>query len=146
MLKTPLGGCFCYSKVCLPYHGECIRFCVSPDKKKYLPKKVCVLWRPFDQIIQLHFLIVLALWVNKFFHSSLCHERQWKNWQMAINFAEWLLDLPSIYLTKNNLPLGLPEKLNVCYSHKNEKVTALPWTYLHVLYVWESTPQRCLLY
>ena len=34
-----------YFKGCIPYEGEYIVYCVSPNKNTYLPKKVCALWK-----------------------------------------------------------------------------------------------------
>ena len=48
----------------------------------------------------------------------------------AKDFAARLLDLSLIYLTIDNLSLGNPKKLNMCYDYKEEEI-ALP-------------PQKCL--
>ena len=60
-----------------------------------------------------------------FIHSRLYYEGQWEKQQRTINIAEWLLDLLSMYLATNNFPLGFPEKLVFCYSHKKEEITVL---------------------
>ena len=48
----------------------------------------------------------------------------------AKDFVARLLDLSLIYLTIDNLSLGNPKKLNMCYDYKEEEI-ALP-------------PQKCL--
>ena len=51
----------------------------------------------------------------------------------AKDFAARLLDLSLIYLTTDNLSLGNPEKLNMCYDYKKEEIALPPQTCLRHL-------------
>ena len=51
------------------------------------------------------------------FSVSFCCDSNWEKWD------NYLRDFSFIYLLKDNLPLGIPEKLNFCYNYKIDEIT-----------------------
>ena len=78
--------------------------------KTYIFLKIFALWMPFHHIIPLHYQTRLSISVNIWW------EKWGENWKSAIDFADWLTDLPFIYLAKDNLSLGIHLKLYFCYK------------------------------
>ena len=51
-LRGSLYHIVSHSKGCVPYEGKCIVYCAIPSI--YLPKRVCLFWKPFQHIMHFY--------------------------------------------------------------------------------------------